>query len=100
MTEWYTLSVALFAAIGTFLFVSFWCVWYVGCSNRQSRALIQASPQQVSMGYATRFDILQGANPIFLSAIAHGSWINYMGHPSKGLTGAVCLDSLQYSGSI
>jgi MFS family permease len=32
---------------------------------------------------------LQGANPVILSAIAHGSWINYMGHPSAGLTGAV-----------
>lgn len=47
----FTLGVALFAAIGTFLF-----------------------------GFDTG---------IATTTIAHESWINYMGHPSKGLTGAV-----------
>ena len=47
----YTLGVAFFAAIGTFLF-----------------------------GFDTG---------IATTTIAHQSWIDYMGHPSKGLTGAV-----------
>ena len=47
----YTFGIALFAAIGTFLF-----------------------------GFDTG---------IATTTIAHKSWINYMGHPSKGLTGAV-----------
>ncbi|RDW66110.1 solute carrier family 2 protein [Coleophoma cylindrospora] len=47
----YTFGVALFAAIGTFLF-----------------------------GFDTG---------IATTTIAHQSWINYMGHPSNGLTGAV-----------
>ncbi|KAK4574171.1 hypothetical protein LTR86_001932 [Recurvomyces mirabilis] len=50
-TSYYTLGVALFAAIGTFLF-----------------------------GFDTG---------IATTTIAHNSWIQYMGHPSKGLTGAV-----------
>ncbi|THC92357.1 hypothetical protein EYZ11_008173 [Aspergillus tanneri] len=51
MTSWYSYGVALFAAIGTFLF-----------------------------GFDTG---------IATTTIAHQSWIDYMGHPSKGLTGAV-----------
>lgn len=51
LQNWYTLSVAMFAAIGTFLF-----------------------------GFDTG---------IATTTIAHQSWINYMGHPSNGLTGAV-----------
>ncbi|OQE20332.1 hypothetical protein PENSTE_c013G09693 [Penicillium steckii] len=51
MAMWYSLGVALFAAIGTFLF-----------------------------GFDTG---------IATTTIAHQSWINYMDHPSKGLTGAV-----------
>ncbi|KAK3670653.1 hypothetical protein LTR78_009488 [Recurvomyces mirabilis] len=50
-TSYYTLGIALFAAIGTFLF-----------------------------GFDTG---------IATTTIAHNSWIQYMGHPSKGLTGAV-----------
>uniref|UniRef100_A0A093Y2V1 Sugar transporter STL1 n=1 Tax=Talaromyces marneffei PM1 TaxID=1077442 RepID=A0A093Y2V1_TALMA len=49
--NWYTFGVALFAAIGTFLF-----------------------------GFDTG---------IATTTIAHQSWIDYMGHPSHGLTGAV-----------
>lgn len=49
--DWYTFGVAIFAAIGTFLF-----------------------------GFDTG---------IATTTIAHKSWVNYMGHPSKGLTGAV-----------
>ena len=49
--DWYTFGVALFAAIGTFLF-----------------------------GFDTG---------IATTTIAHESWIEYMGHPSEGLTGAV-----------
>lgn len=48
---WYTFGIALFAAIGTFLF-----------------------------GFDTG---------IATTTIAHDSWITYMGHPSKGVTGAV-----------
>lgn len=48
---WYTFSIALFAAIGTFLF-----------------------------GFDTG---------IATTTIAHQSWVDYMHHPSKGLTGAV-----------
>ncbi|KAI5276595.1 putative MFS monosaccharide transporter [Aureobasidium subglaciale] len=51
MGLWYTFGIALFAAIGTFLF-----------------------------GFDTG---------IATTTIAHQSWIDYMGHPSKGLTGAV-----------
>ncbi|KAL2830190.1 general substrate transporter [Aspergillus pseudoustus] len=51
MVGWYALGVALFAAIGTFLF-----------------------------GFDTG---------IATTTIAHESWIDYMKHPSKGLTGAV-----------
>ncbi|XHG02872.1 hypothetical protein AWENTII_006196 [Aspergillus wentii] len=51
MTLWYSVGVALFAAIGTFLF-----------------------------GFDTG---------IATTTIAHESWIDYMGHPSEGLTGAV-----------
>ncbi|KAL2857474.1 general substrate transporter [Aspergillus pseudodeflectus] len=51
MVSWYALGVALFAAIGTFLF-----------------------------GFDTG---------IATTTIAHESWIDYMKHPSKGLTGAV-----------
>lgn len=51
MALWYTLGIAVFAAIGTFLF-----------------------------GFDTG---------IVTTTIAHESWIDYMGHPSKGLTGAV-----------
>ena len=47
----YSLGIALFAAIGTFLF-----------------------------GFDTG---------IATTTIAHKSWVEYMGHPSKGLTGAV-----------
>ncbi|KAK5115720.1 hypothetical protein LTR62_000809 [Meristemomyces frigidus] len=50
-TDTYTLGIALFAAIGTFLF-----------------------------GFDTG---------IATTTIAHPSWINYMDHPSKALTGAV-----------
>ncbi len=49
--DWYTVGVAIFAAIGTFFF-----------------------------GFDTG---------IATTTIAHDSWVNYMGHPSKGLTGAV-----------
>ena len=49
--DWYTFGIALFAAIGTFLF-----------------------------GFDTG---------IATTTIAHQSWIEYMGHPSDGLTGAV-----------
>ncbi|KAB8231734.1 putative MFS monosaccharide transporter (Hxt8) [Aspergillus alliaceus] len=51
MAIWYSLGVAFFAAIGTFLF-----------------------------GFDTG---------IATTTIAHQSWIDYMKHPSKGLTGAV-----------
>lgn len=51
MSIWYTFGIALFAAIGTFLF-----------------------------GFDTG---------IATTTIAHQSWINYMGSPNKGLTGAV-----------
>ncbi|KAL2834485.1 general substrate transporter [Aspergillus cavernicola] len=51
MVGWYTLGIALFAAIGTFLF-----------------------------GFDTG---------IATTTIAHESWIDYMKHPSEGLTGAV-----------
>ncbi|KAH0154006.1 MFS transporter, partial [Aureobasidium melanogenum] len=51
MGIWYTFGIALFAAIGTFLF-----------------------------GFDTG---------IATTTIAHQSWIDYMDHPSKGLTGAV-----------
>ncbi|KAJ0417079.1 general substrate transporter [Aspergillus carlsbadensis] len=51
MVGWYALGVALFAAIGTFLF-----------------------------GFDTG---------IATTTIAHESWIDYMNHPSKGITGAV-----------
>ncbi|KAI4722039.1 putative MFS monosaccharide transporter [Aureobasidium sp. EXF-10727] len=51
MGLWYTFGIALFAAIGTFLF-----------------------------GFDTG---------IATTTIAHQSWIDYMDHPSKGLTGAV-----------
>ncbi|KAG2160842.1 hypothetical protein VTO58DRAFT_104611 [Aureobasidium pullulans] len=51
MGLWYTFGIALFAAIGTFLF-----------------------------GFDTG---------IATTTIAHQSWIDYMNHPSKGLTGAV-----------
>ncbi|KAL2815655.1 general substrate transporter [Aspergillus granulosus] len=51
MVSWYALGIALFAAIGTFLF-----------------------------GFDTG---------IATTTIAHESWIDYMNHPSKGLTGAV-----------
>lgn len=51
MATYYTVGVALFAAIGTFLF-----------------------------GFDTG---------IATTTIAHESWIEYMGHPSKGVTGAV-----------
>ncbi|KFY63324.1 hypothetical protein V497_02045, partial [Pseudogymnoascus sp. VKM F-4516 (FW-969)] len=51
MASWYSLGIAFFAAIGTFLF-----------------------------GFDTG---------IATTTIAHESWINYMNHPSKGLTGAV-----------
>jgi sugar porter (SP) family MFS transporter len=51
MVRFYTLGIALFSAIGTFLF-----------------------------GFDTG---------IATTTIAHQSWIDYMGHPSKGLTGAV-----------
>jgi sugar porter (SP) family MFS transporter len=50
-TSWYTLGVAIFAAIGTFFF-----------------------------GFDTG---------IATTTIAHKSWVEYMGHPSNGLTGAV-----------
>lgn len=49
--DWYTLGVAIFAAIGTFFF-----------------------------GFDTG---------IATTTIAHDSWVNYMGQPSDGLTGAV-----------
>ena len=49
--EWYTFGIALFAAIGTFLF-----------------------------GFDTG---------IATTTIAHQSWVEYMGHPSNGLTGSV-----------
>ncbi|KAL1985248.1 hypothetical protein VTN96DRAFT_8047 [Rasamsonia emersonii] len=51
MAGWYTFGIALFAAIGTFLF-----------------------------GFDTG---------IATTTIAHKSWIDYMNHPSNGLTGAV-----------
>ncbi|KAI0381422.1 putative MFS monosaccharide transporter [Hypomontagnella monticulosa] len=51
MVSWYSLGIALFAAIGTFLF-----------------------------GFDTG---------IATTTIAHQSWIDYMQHPSNGLTGAV-----------
>lgn len=51
MAPWYTIGIALFAAIGTFVF-----------------------------GFDTG---------IATTTIAHPSWIEYMGHPSNGLTGAV-----------
>ncbi|KAK9772132.1 putative Major facilitator superfamily (MFS) profile domain-containing protein [Seiridium cardinale] len=51
MAGWYTIGIALFAAIGTFLF-----------------------------GFDTG---------IATTTIAHQSWIEYMQHPSNGLTGAV-----------
>jgi hypothetical protein len=51
MFDWYTFSVALFAAIGTLLF-----------------------------GFDTG---------IATTTIAQQSWVEYMGHPSNGLTGAV-----------
>ncbi|KAF2758973.1 putative MFS monosaccharide transporter [Pseudovirgaria hyperparasitica] len=51
MVSWYSLSIACFAAIGTFLF-----------------------------GFDTG---------IITTTIAHESWVDYMNHPSKGLTGAV-----------
>lgn len=51
MVQLYTLGVAFFAAIGTFLF-----------------------------GFDTG---------IATTTIAHKSWVDYMNHPSNGLTGAV-----------
>ncbi|KAI0596015.1 putative MFS monosaccharide transporter [Biscogniauxia sp. FL1348] len=51
MADWYTLGIAFFAAIGTFLF-----------------------------GFDTG---------IATTTIAHQSWVEYMYHPSNGLTGAV-----------
>lgn len=51
MVDWYTLGIAIFAAIGSGLF-----------------------------GYDTG---------IATTTIAHQSWIEYMGKPSNGLTGAV-----------
>ena len=49
--DFYTVGIAIFAAIGTFFF-----------------------------GFDTG---------IATTTIAHDSWVNYMGHPSDGLTGAV-----------
>ncbi|KAI1813194.1 putative MFS monosaccharide transporter [Poronia punctata] len=57
--SWYTLGIALTASLGTFLF---------------------ASLASFPFGFDTG---------IITTTIAHQSWIDYMGHPSKGITGAV-----------
>ncbi|TQS34004.1 hypothetical protein Golomagni_05633 [Golovinomyces magnicellulatus] len=83
MVSAYTLGIATFAAIGTFLFVS-------PSMNRDiiyiniDRASILVLPPQVS------YDFLSMARAdTDLIAIAHQSWIDYMDKPSKGITGAV-----------
>lgn len=57
--DWYTLGIALFAAIGTFLF-----------------------------GFDTG---------IATTTIAHQSWVDYMGKPSKSQVGAVSPSSFLFS---
>jgi choline-glycine betaine transporter len=72
----YTFGIALFAAIGTFLFGFDTGIATTSKSNLLTSAIIEL------------WLIL-----INNTAIAHQSWIDYMGHPSKGLTGAVRLSS-------
>jgi len=69
MVEGYTLGIALFAAIGTFLF---------GFDTGIATTSMFVPCLQLSL-----------RDLIILSAIAHQSWVVYMEHPSNGLTGAV-----------
>lgn len=84
---WYTFGVALFAAIGTFLFVSIFFFQRIGKHSLTfNRDLIPALPRLVCW--------MRLCKETFRSltdrpAIAHPSWIAYMNHPSDGLTGAV-----------
>lgn len=73
----YTFGIALFAAIGTFLFG-----FDTGIATT-SKFTLASSATLRTVAYQCR-----------QTAIAHQSWIDYMGHPSKGLTGAVRNDSL------
>ncbi|KAI4850175.1 putative MFS monosaccharide transporter [Aureobasidium sp. EXF-8845] len=68
----YTFGIALFAAIGTFLFG-----FDTGIATT-SKFTLASSATLRTVAYQCR-----------QTAIAHQSWIDYMGHPSKGLTGAV-----------
>ena len=70
MALWYTFGVAMFAAIGTFLF---------GFDTGIATTTIGKLPY-LSRSSSIRTD---------RSLIAHKSWVNYMDHPSNGLTGAV-----------
>ncbi|KAK4539312.1 hypothetical protein LTR36_000805 [Oleoguttula mirabilis] len=65
--DWYTFGVALFAAIGTFVYPQ-----HLKPHTREEDAFL--------FGFDTG---------IATTTIAHKSWVAYMDHPSKGLTGAV-----------
>ena len=69
--DMFTLGVAFFAAIGTFLFGECWEL------------------QDIPVTEGSRLTIQGFDTGIATTTIAHESWISYMGHPSKGLTGAV-----------
>lgn len=86
MGSLYTFGIALFAAIGTFLFVSYLRNRrYPPLRTDASRALTPVSQRQVCSSISP---LIQETLTSTL-AIAHQSWIDYMNHPSKGLTGAV-----------
>jgi hypothetical protein len=70
-TDWYTIGVALFAAIGTFLFVS-------SISSNGWEPFLTVTQQGFDTGIAT-------------TTIAHQSWVSYMGTPTTAQTGAVRL---------
>ena len=74
MVDKYTFGVALFAAIGSKSIV---LARICATSTLTDRA---PPPAAFLFGFDTG---------IATTTIAHQSWINYMGHPSKGLTGAV-----------
>lgn len=87
-TSMYTLGVALFAALGTFLFVgSHDCRIEV---DQYTNALTQG----FDTGIVTTSEYFYPAfaeSPLSFPAISHASWVEYMDEPSSGVIGSVSL---------
>lgn len=84
----YTFGIALFAAIGTFLFVRLSA--RISAERHLSNIVLRALTRELQRLVCRREVICRLQRPAnYKTAIAHQSWVDYMHHPSHGLTGAV-----------